>query len=314
MDVVTDVGVVVIGRNEGKRLELALASALAYPCIYVDSGSSDGSLSRARNRGVEILSLSPPYSAAKARNAGFSHLTECHPELRYVQFLDGDCELCPRWVDDAKQAFMEHHVSAVTGTLLERAPEKTVYNRLCQMEWKGKSGLGDYFAGVVMLHVQAVREGGYYNPLVIAGEDSEFSVRLRKLGHRLMRIDRPMAWHDADMRYFSQWVTRTVRSGHAIAERYDLHGSECRQEMRSTLVWGAFLPILSCLFPPVSLAYFYLGYRIYEYRQKQFQESFKDAAMYAFFCSLAKPFQFWGILKYRLRKLKGGARSIISYK
>ena len=43
-------GVVVIGRNEGERLMACLQALRAQPrpVIYVDSGSSDGSLERAR--------------------------------------------------------------------------------------------------------------------------------------------------------------------------------------------------------------------------------------------------------------------------
>ena len=45
------VGVVVIGRNEGERLKRCLASILAQhqgPVVYVDSGSSDGSVEHAQ--------------------------------------------------------------------------------------------------------------------------------------------------------------------------------------------------------------------------------------------------------------------------
>src|SRR4051794_35223241 len=48
-------GVVAIGRNEGERLRLCLESVVghAQAVVYVDSGSSDGSVELARSLGVE---------------------------------------------------------------------------------------------------------------------------------------------------------------------------------------------------------------------------------------------------------------------
>ena len=74
----TVIGVVVIGRNEGQRLERCLRSLAqgADKVMYVDSGSTDGSLQLAANLGVEVLALdmSTPFTAARARNEGFAAL------------------------------------------------------------------------------------------------------------------------------------------------------------------------------------------------------------------------------------------------
>ena len=53
------IGVVVIGRNEGDRLATCLASLapLAVPVVYVDSGSTDGSVAVARKHGAEVIAL-----------------------------------------------------------------------------------------------------------------------------------------------------------------------------------------------------------------------------------------------------------------
>src|SRR5688572_5313831 len=68
------VGVVVIGRNEGERLQRCLKSLLAQgggPIVYVDSGSSDGSVAFARSVGVIVVNLdtSVPFTMARGRNA-----------------------------------------------------------------------------------------------------------------------------------------------------------------------------------------------------------------------------------------------------
>src|SRR5262245_2184609 len=88
---------VVIGRNEGERLRRCLTSVRgrAALTVYVDSGSTDGSPAWAREQGAEVvnLDLRQPFTAARARNAGFRRALERLPGLRYLQFVDGDCEV-----------------------------------------------------------------------------------------------------------------------------------------------------------------------------------------------------------------------------
>src|SRR4051794_10366916 len=96
------VGVVVIGRNEGQRLVRCLESVGRenVAVVYVDSGSSDGSVERARSMGAEVVELdrAQPFTAARGRNTGFLHLLRSHPGMELVQFIDGDCELIPTWM------------------------------------------------------------------------------------------------------------------------------------------------------------------------------------------------------------------------
>ena len=68
---VDDVGVVVIGRNEGERLRRCLESVVAAGrhVVYVDSGSTDDSVAMAQARGVDVVALdmSLPFTAARAQ-------------------------------------------------------------------------------------------------------------------------------------------------------------------------------------------------------------------------------------------------------
>ena len=55
-------GVVIIGRNEGERLRRCLASlrqqgALLVYLVYVDSGSTDGSVALAKGMGAHVVEL-----------------------------------------------------------------------------------------------------------------------------------------------------------------------------------------------------------------------------------------------------------------
>src|SRR5829696_5398802 len=91
------VGVVAIGRNEGERLRRCLGSVAGrgLPVVYVDSASTDGSREVARLLGADVveLDMSLPFSAARGRNEGFARLLKLAPEVRFVQFVDGDCEV-----------------------------------------------------------------------------------------------------------------------------------------------------------------------------------------------------------------------------
>src|SRR5690349_8029988 len=150
------VGLVAIGRNEGERLKRCLRSARPQvkELVYVDSGSSDDSVAFARSLGVHVVELdtSIPFTAARARNEGARRLREVMPDVQFVQFVDGDCELDAAWIARALAEFSERPRAAVVcGRRRERFPEASVYNRLCDIEWATPVGQaaacgGDFLA------------------------------------------------------------------------------------------------------------------------------------------------------------------------
>jgi glycosyltransferase involved in cell wall biosynthesis len=248
------VGAVVIGRNEGDRLKRCLLSlASAAKVIYVDSGSTDGSAEWAADHGVEVIELdmSLPFTAARARNKGFIQLLKITPQIEYVQFVDGDCELVDGWLGAAK-SFLDKHgdVAAVCGRRLERFPERSVYNWLCDREWDSPIGETRACGGDVMIRADVIRAAGGYRDDMIAGEDPELCVRLRAAGWRIWRLDIDMTLHDAAMTRFGQWWKRILRSGYAFAHGAYLHGDSperyCVWESRRAWIWGVWLP-LACL-------------------------------------------------------------------
>ncbi|MEO7622112.1 MAG: glycosyltransferase, partial [Gallionella sp.] len=209
-------GVVVIGRNEGERLRRCLESVGqdAGKIVYVDSGSTDDSVTMAQERGVEVVSLdlSSPFTAARARNAGFSRLYQLSPDMRYVQFVDGDCELVPGWLDKVVNCMETHvEVAMACGRLRERFPEQSIYNLLCDMEWNTPVGNAKACGGIALARVSAFQSVHGYRENLIAGEEPELCVRLRSSGWTIWRLDDEMAWHDAALTRFGQWWRRTMR-------------------------------------------------------------------------------------------------------
>ena len=198
MTPVRAIGIVVIGRNEGERLRRCLESArlLAPSTVYVDSGSSDASVTLAETMGVTVvrLDMTLPFTAARARNAGFKRLQQVLPHLRCVQFIDGDCELIEGWLETADD-FLDQHpgVAVVCGRLRERFPERSVYNRLCDIEWDRPTGETDACGGIFMTRPALFASLGGFREDLVAGEEPELCQRLRAQSWKVWRLARPIA-------------------------------------------------------------------------------------------------------------------------
>ncbi|NER78830.1 MAG: glycosyltransferase [Leptolyngbya sp. SIO1D8] len=329
-----NIGVVVIGRNEGERLIRCLKSLQtqlpsSMPIIYVDSGSTDGSNEAAKTLGVNVVNLdmSIPFTMARGRNTGLNYLLEHYPNLEYVQFIDGDCELLPHWLDKAL-AFIakDETLAAVCGRRRERFPEASLYNRLADMEWNTLIGEAKACGGDALMRVAALKQVDGYKPTMIAGEEPEMCIRLREKGWRIWRIEADMTLHDAAIFQFGQWWKRSVRGGWAIAEGYVLHGSPPEKYMvkehRSGWLWGLLIPLISIGFAPLTYgislillgSYGILGWKIYCYRRQVHNDLPQDARLYAYYCTLSKGPQIIGQAKYWLNRLKGEQATLIEYK
>ena len=326
----TRIGIVVIGRNEGDRLRRCLDSVLGHGrrVVYVDSGSTDGSLALARQKGVLAveLDLSIPFSAARARNAGYQQLIAVDPSLEFVQFIDGDCELVEGWIDRALQvADHDPKVAAIDGRRRERFPEKSPYNRLCNMEWDRPAGEIRYCGGDVLIRCAAFQQVGGYNPALIAGEEPELCVRLRLGGWKIIRVAAEMTVHDAAMTRFRQWFRRAIRAGHAFAEGAFMHGRPPEKhwvrESRSVWNWAFWVPVLSIgLAAPThgwSLlllgSYLYLAWRIWTHCQSRKQTS-SETRLFVLFTILGKFPQLIGQLQFWGHRLVGTRCPLIEYK
>ncbi|MGP0082935.1 MAG: glycosyltransferase [Steroidobacteraceae bacterium] len=326
MSTTPEFGAVAIGRNEGDRLRRCLQSlSTATVVIYVDSGSSDGSVRCARDLGVDVVELDSalPYTAARARNAGFRRLREQAPNIHYVQFIDGDCEVRRDWHQHASTFLASHEdVAVVCGRRRERYPERSVYNWLCDHEWDGPVGEVQMCGGDAMMRVIAIDAVDGYRDELIAGEDSELCIRLRKLGWRIWRLPTEMTLHDAAITRFSQWWRRAKRCGYNFAERAYLHGDLPERygvwESRRTWIWGICLPLiclaLGMLLGPWGWAA-WLIFPVQILRQTlRGRGSVSDRTLLALFQVLARFPEVLGQIKFMFDRILGRQAQLIEYK
>jgi GT2 family glycosyltransferase len=315
-------GIVVIGRNEGERLRQCLAALPFHLCdvVYVDSGSTDGSVALASGfgAGCVALDMSVPFTAGRARNAGVRALLEARPDTEFVQFLDGDCELHGGWLAAGRAFLLGHPGHAVAcGRVRERDPGRSVFNRLCDWEWDTPVGEAKACGGNALMRVAALQQvGGFREPL-IAGEEPELCLRLRAAGWRVHRLAQDMVLHDAAMTRFSQWWCRTVRSGHAFAEGAWLHGHDrehhwVRETLRA-LFYGGLLPLavlaLAVFVSPWSL----LLLLVYPAQVLRLSAR-KGGWVRAFYLVLGRFPEFVGAMKFLATRVRQVPGRLIEYK
>ena len=312
-------GAVVIGRNEGVRLVACLGSfpASVRPLVYVDSGSTDGSVAAAQAAGAEVVALdmAVPFTAARARNAGFARL-QALGGAEFVQFVDGDCKVQPGWLF-AAAAFLDAHPEAavVCGRRREIHPEASIWNRLCDAEWDTPVGPAKACGGDALMRVEALAAVGGYDPTLIAGEEPELCVRLRQAGWEVWRIDQEMTLHDAALTRMGQWWKRTRRGGHAFAEGAALHGAPPERhwvgETRRAVLWGAALPLVAILGMLVTP---WAGLLLLAWPLQVVRLSRRYGWERAFFTVLAKVPEAQGVLQYHWNRLRKRRSGLIEYK
>ena len=329
MNKIEKLGLVVIGRNEGDLLRQCLNSAIALVphIVYVDSGSTDNSVSMAKSLGVDIveLDLSQPFTAGRARNEGFFYLTAKYPQLELVQFVDGDCEIVDGWLQTAQSTLKERaDIAIACGRRRERYPEKYIYNRLCDLEWDTPVGETKACGGDFMVKVSAFSQVQGFNPTLIAGEEPELCIRLRQQGWKIFRIEADMTLHDAQISSIKQWWQRALRGGYAYAEGSWLYGKTSERhwvkESRSIWFWGLILPLLAIalLLPSnnmsllVLILYAIVIYRVYLNLNQKISR--KDALVYAIHCVMSKFPQTQGQIFFHWQRLQGKRSSLIEYK
>lgn len=320
------VGVVVIGRNEGARLERCLTSLAgrADRLVYVDSGSTDGSVAFARRIGAQVVALdaAAPFTAARGRNAGFEALRAGGlPDA--VQFVDGDCAVAPGWIAAGAQALAaDPGLGVVTGWRTEIAPAANAFHAMAEVEWHRPAGEIAACGGDMMVRATAWEGVGGMNPALIVSEDEDVVIRIRKAGWRALRLPLVMTRHDIAMTGLRAWWKRAERAGYGFAQVGGMHPPHFRAERRRALLYGLVLPVILVLGAVAGLwwaavlalaAYGLSGFRVWRHLRREGADA-RHAPTVAALFTLAKLPQMQGMARYWLRRLRGSAPRLIEYK
>lgn len=327
-----EVSIVVIGRNEGARLERCLRSvnAIKRPAggvelLYVDLASTDNSvrvaqLLRARTIVVDESDL----TAGRARNIGWRAVRG-----EFILFLDADAVLDPEFVVRALAAFEDIRVAIVWGHRRELAPDVSIFQRVLDLDWIYPPGLSEFCGGDALMRRSALIARRGFDESLIAGEEPELCSRIRASGGRILHLDLPMTAHDIAVTCVSQYVKRAMRAGYAYAEvsqrviesNFPCWREAQRNQWRALLLSGLFLATMLAslwargpapLFAFASLFAVLVLRSAYESRWKT--SSPFTLLLYGIHSHLQQLPIFWGQCQYWRDRKAGKKRTLIEYK
>lgn len=320
------IAIVVIGRNEGERLLncLKILSGFSYPFVYVDSGSRDDSINNAKLFTDYVINLSTelPFTAARARNEGFYYLKNKYPKLRYVQFIDGDCELSSDWLKTASEYLDRNsEVAIVFGHRKEKFPKASIYNSLCNLEWANTgAGLSSACGGDFMCREAVFDNIGGFDLNFIAGEEPEMCFRIVQKGSLIHKLQQDMTLHDANITTLGSFLKRIERGGYAACLSFIKHGSKFNlRVIVRILIWGFLIPVLLIFSNFRVWIFFLLVLQLLrltlKHKQKyKNQYTLKLILAHSGFLIGGKIFEFIGMLKCVADTAFSKQRKIIEYK
>jgi len=176
--------VVVIGLNESRRIgrcidsiKTATADIAGTEIVYVDSRSSDETISIALSKEVRVFQLgkTQPPSPAAGRYVG-SLVTHG----RFIMFVDGDSVIAPGWIEPAIELMdSDSSIVMLSGTLFTgRADTESVLSKVEGLgTLKSIYQVSGSWAPIVSR--QALDTAGNWNPFVRCREEADLAIRLR---------------------------------------------------------------------------------------------------------------------------------------
>jgi glycosyltransferase involved in cell wall biosynthesis len=202
------ISVVIIGRNEEQHIERSIRSVIKgteqiknREIVYVDSASEDNTIQIAEQFPVKIVQLKPewPLSPSAGRYIGYLNTSG-----DFIFFVDGDTVIYKSWLNTGIE-FLEKNKNAagIAGMVHELFVDRDdnilgfMKNRYHQKNHISEVKL---FGGISLFRRSVLDLVGPFNPFIVADEERELGLRIRKAGYKLVRISHPMAITYADSR------------------------------------------------------------------------------------------------------------------
>ena len=194
---------IVIGKNEGWRLEKCFASIQEviikdsitdFEIIYVDSNSKDKSLEVARKFNVKSFLITGVCNAAIARNIG---AIEASGKILF--FIDGDMEILPGFLPevlDEKNKLIYPFISGIFDDYIydnnwefERVSSRFGKNNLKSDQFRFVTG------GLFMITKELWKMIGGMDIRLVRSQDYDLALRLSKINYPLLRKNILLARH-----------------------------------------------------------------------------------------------------------------------
>ena len=92
----------------------------------------------------------------------------------FILFLDGDTILNPQFIQTALNVLeSDQSIAAVWGHRRELYPERSIYNRVLDLDWIYPAGNTDFCGGDVLMRRSVLVEVEGYDPGLLAGEEPD---------------------------------------------------------------------------------------------------------------------------------------------
>ena len=260
--------IVIIGRNEeksiGKCLEAALSAAQEISnteIIFVDSASTDKTVSVVQSFGVRVISLLP---TMKLSPSAGRYVGSQYAQGEYILFVDADTLVYKNFLSAAIKHFENNPKIAGINGWIDDLNEKGEmlkdveprFDKITDVKW---------LRGPCCLYRKAALQiNGSFNPYLMVEEEAELGLRLIKNHWKLCVLPVPMACHtrcyhlqtlssliaafkrDIDVKRAGE-LTKTA--AYAFKEGFGL--AFCWLRLKTTIIFSAWLVLLVlCFFLP----------------------------------------------------------------
>ena len=200
--------VIIIGKNESRVLQRTLISVIKASevfekkfnskpnIIYIDSNSTDNSVSIAKNEGISCKVIKGKTSPAIGRIEGVEQTNS-----KYIFFLDGDTEVELNWLAKGVE-FLEQNedIAGVGGRLVFN-----IYNAENEIIWQNNNyrnnkrpieNIYDGVGGTFLYKRKPYLESGGFSTNYRNTEEFDLMLKIVAKGHLVKRINIPMAIHN----------------------------------------------------------------------------------------------------------------------
>jgi len=249
-----DLSYVVIGYNEGKRLQSCFNSirnatfdGMEYEIIYVDAGSTDESINIAKMSHIDqIIEGDKRRLAAESRNLGWRAAN-----ADFIHFLDGDMTLDKDWPLMAMRFLSNNETVGVVCGKLEELNRNAFYQAV-ELDWKQIEGEIRYCGGAALWRKEILHQLNGFPEDVSSGEEPLLCHRVRnELGLNIYQLNHRMVIHDLGFLNWGDILRRHVRCGKGLSEistrLYHSHEKLWLKETINAILWSCFIIFLFIL-------------------------------------------------------------------